>query len=150
MVGHLLEVAGCIFFTYTVFANFCVPEFERVSPAALDMFISANARSVGLRVAQTASDPGNMRTLLLSLFNSMLPSILVSSCTSCRYWVERVLLVFAGVFVGVLRRPALLAQCVRRSHKVRHRARFRQLHLVHRLTDSPIACFTKTGKPAVP
>lgn len=51
---NLIEAALCIFYTYTIFATFCVPEFEN-----------------------TAQHLGDVRTLVLSVFNSMLPSILV-------------------------------------------------------------------------
>jgi len=49
-----IEVAGCIFYTYVIFAAFCVPEFHK-----------------------TAKDPGDLVALSLSIFNSMLPSIAV-------------------------------------------------------------------------
>jgi sterol O-acyltransferase len=48
------EVLACVFYTYTVFASFSCPEFQK-----------------------TAREPGNWQSFVLSCFNSMLPSILV-------------------------------------------------------------------------
>jgi hypothetical protein len=50
----LLEVVGCIFYTYVIFVSFCVPEFQKTAFAA-----------------------GDTRALILSIFNSMIPSIVV-------------------------------------------------------------------------
>lgn len=52
--GCFAECAGCIFYLYIIFANFCVPEFQA-----------------------TASNPGDLQMLFVSLFNSVIPGIAV-------------------------------------------------------------------------
>ena len=68
---------GCILFTYTIFANFCVPQFEKVTVSIACRLRVLIRLCLCLCVAQTAAEPGDLRTLVVSLFNSMLPSILV-------------------------------------------------------------------------
>jgi sterol O-acyltransferase len=50
--GRLLEVLGCVFYIYVLFATFCIPEYQA-----------------------TAAEPGDARALFVSLFNSVLPGI---------------------------------------------------------------------------
>ncbi|XP_028391906.1 sterol O-acyltransferase 1-like isoform X2 [Dendronephthya gigantea] len=54
VVSNFAQVVGCVFYTYYIFARFCVPVFR-----------------------DTGKNPPNLKSFVLSVFNAMLPGTLV-------------------------------------------------------------------------